>query len=952
MVSNIKRLLFTLSIIAASLSALAVPAKPGLIPMTQPDGSVIEVRLYGDEYHHFYTTADGYYLVCDDSGAFCYADVDAAGRTVSSGIPATAVSARSAEARAYLAGVDMERVRTTMQHTAASRLSHMARTSCIASPAFAPAPQRAAGGPGLFPGTHFPATGKQKGLVILVEYSDVKMTLENPLDYFTRMLNEPGFSDWGGTGSAVDFFRESSMGQFDPEFDVYGPVTLSRARSYYGGNDWGGDDQNPAQMVVEACELLDDVIDFAQYDRDGDGVVDNVFVFYAGRGEASGGPAESVWPHAWNVEYGVGYRPQFDGVAVSRYACSNEYESGRPDGVGTFIHEFSHVMGLPDLYATKYTSSFTPGSWSCMDYGPYNNNGCTPPLYGAFERYALGWMEPIEVSEPADATLPAISTNKAGIIKTPKSNEFFLIENRQQTSWDTYIPGHGMLVWHIDYNSSVWQKNVVNNTPSHQYVDIEEADGSQSDYSRSGDSFPGTAGVTSFTDSGTPNMQTWSGVSLGKPLTEIAESTDGLITFKICGGRTEPLPVPVAAAATDVTYHSFTARWDAVPGALGYLVSVFTISDTNTPLYVPGFKGLENGNQTSVSVDGLEPETTYYYTVTLTTGWEESEPSEPVAITTEPCPLAIIRPEALPATGVTQTGAVASWVRLEAADDYILSLSTVTLTGELHDVCDFTDGTDHLPEGWTSSSGASYANTAYSGNAIPALRLGSGGESVTSATYPEGVRSVTFWHRGNNTGPDDRLALYVRQSGAWSRIADIEIENAQGGKSTTIPLEPYGQPDKVRIEFRRVGDRGAVAIDDITVGYGHTYAYTPVSGLESIHTGDTDTYTLSDLNPGTEYAYSITATDGTALSLPSAQIHFTTTGSSSALGHLTAGSGVTLSAVGLQLTVSGVTPGTVVTIHDIAGRTVAAPVADAAGRASATMPARGVYIAARRKIVL
>ena len=213
----------------------------------------------------------------------------------------------------------------------------------------------------------------------------------------------------------------------------------------------------------------------------------------------------------------------------------NEWEGSRPDGVGTFIHEFSHVMGLPDLYATDYSTAFTPGEWSVLDYGPYNNDGCTPPIYSIYERYALGWIEPTVIDGPATIRLDNVMENKGCIIPTKRANEFFLLENRQQTGWDTFIPGHGMLVWHVDYNSYIWAQNTVNNNASHQYVDLEEADNIRSENTRAGDAFPGTSKVTSFTDTTTPSMKTWTGAKLNLPITDITE-TDGIITFNVAGG--------------------------------------------------------------------------------------------------------------------------------------------------------------------------------------------------------------------------------------------------------------------------------------------------------------------------------------------------------------------------------------------------------------------------------
>ncbi|MCM1521768.1 MAG: M6 family metalloprotease domain-containing protein [Muribaculaceae bacterium] len=878
MKKNIRQVLASVIMATSALSSLAVPAKPGLIEMTRPDGTTINVRIHGDEFHHFLTTEDGYYIV-EDKGDFYYADVNPLGVTVNSGIRAAAPAARTAEARAYLAGVDMDQVRATMTRTAEARLSAMAQTQQIAAPAFASSeasgPQR---GPGLFPGSHFPATGKQKGLVILVEYTDVKMSVSDPHDYFTRMLNEEGFSSYGGTGSAKDFFLEVSGGKFDPDFDVFGPVTLPQNQAYYGGNNYSGDDQRPAHMVRDACDLLDDQINFKDYDRDGDGIVDNVFVFYAGRGEASGGSANTVWPHAWNVEYGIGYQPTYDGVKVSRYACSNEWEGSRPDGVGTFVHEFSHVMGLPDLYATSYTSSFTPGSWSCMDYGPYNNGGCTPPLYGAFERYALGWLEPKAISEPEMVTLPAIGENVAAIIKTSKTNEFFLLENRQKVSWDKYIPGHGMLVWHIDYNSSVWNQNVVNNTPSHQYVDIEEADGTQTEGSRAGDAFPGTARKTSFTDTTNPSMKTWAGQSLNKPLTDITE-TDGIITFAVSGGT--PVDVVVPAGLETITFdeNSFTASWETVPG-LSYIISVFTRPGAETQVsdrvYVEGYENLNIGKVSSYRVTGLQPEVTYYYTLRSSAGSKVSDESAEVKVTTGKTPFNTLVVNALDPTNVGDTSFTAVWEPVAGATDYILNVFTKSPRGSMTDVCNFNKGADNLPDGWEANTTASYAMDNYVGKASPSLRFSQSGEYIASATYEADVLEVSFWHRGSNTAAGDEILLRVSVNGHWQTVKSIPVVTDMGGSVTTVTLNVAGA-NRARIEYRPQGNKGSVAIDDIAVTYGIQPERKAVQGYKDLRTGNVTSYEVRGLDPSTLYYYTVQATDGTTNSISSNEISVETT---------------------------------------------------------------------------
>lgn len=539
----------------------------------QPDGTEVQIRLIGDEYHHYYLSEDGY-PVAKEGGYFYYADLDADGTlhrsdfrlkttdsiaaagTASSGsaVDAGTIAESNSEVKAtrgltpgnsaldvYLSSIDREVIPEKME-VARQR----ARAQRMATRPLTRESQQTPGGPGLFPDSTYPTKGEQRALVILVEFADVSMTLDNPHDYFSRMLNEEGFSDWGGTGSAYDYFLECSDGQFAPRFDLYGPITLPRRMVYYGGNDASGNDRRPAQMVADACELLDDEIDFSLYDCDGDGIIDNVFIFYAGEGEAAGGNEDTIWPHSWYVTSGMDAPQIFDGVTLDRYACSCEWvvenRQGRPDGVGTFIHEFSHVLGLPDLYSTTYSNCFTPGNWSALDNGAYNNHGCTPPLYSAFERYALGWLTPFDMSkESKRITLKSIGENVAGIIPTKIPNEYFLVENRQQVSWDKYIPGHGILIWHIDYNKDVWWNNEVNVKPRHQHVDLVEADGSiLMTKDRRSDSFPGLKNITAFTDDTTPSAKSWAGIASGVAITDIAEA-DGLVTFVLNGGASAPM---------------------------------------------------------------------------------------------------------------------------------------------------------------------------------------------------------------------------------------------------------------------------------------------------------------------------------------------------------------------------------------------------------------------------
>lgn len=517
---------FKTIILASSVAIIGVPsvnavvAKPGLYAATQPDGSTVTIRQEGGFGNHRTYSADGYLLTTNDEGFYVFADCDADGLPVATSIRALDVEKRSPEMKIEISKLDQSRVSDAFMRRS---IQNNKKTG------------KARKGPGLF-STHFPSTGEQHSIAILVNFSNKEFTMEDPNDYYTRQLNEEGFNDNGATGSAREYFIDNSYGNFKPTFDVYGPVTLSHPYAYYGANNSFGEDKRPHEMVIDACLLLDDEVDFSKYDRNGDGVIDNVYIYYAGYGEADGGGSNTIWPHSYDLEYLSDTEYVLDGVILNHYACSNELDhvSDIPSGIGTFTHEFSHVMGLPDLYPTAGSSAFTPGEWNIMDVGSYNNCGCTPPNYSSFERYALGWLEPEILTEVGDYTLePLPQSNKAFLIPTELENEYFLLENRQHMGNDRFIPGHGMLVWHVDFNQEIWDQNVVNNDNRHQHMDLVEADNERKEKSRAGDSFPGSAGITAFGEETEPALLSWAKVSPGIDLYDIAESEEGIISFSV-----------------------------------------------------------------------------------------------------------------------------------------------------------------------------------------------------------------------------------------------------------------------------------------------------------------------------------------------------------------------------------------------------------------------------------
>jgi M6 family metalloprotease-like protein len=294
-------------------------------------------------------------------------------------------------------------------------------------------------------------------------------------------------------------------------------------------------------------------IDFTQYDNDEDGYVDFVFVIYAGYGEADGGASNTIWPHAWNLYSAAGIKCQVDGKTVDLYACGNEldYYSKMHTGIGTFCHEFSHVLGLPDLYVTNGGAHKTLGEWSILDYGPYGNEGNTPPTYSAYERFFMGWLTPRLIVDAENVKLEELKkSNEALLISTtdkhnlkgndPNPTKFYLLENRQNAGWDAYLPGHGLMMTYVQYSSIKWRDNTVNNEASRMGVDLIEADGKEPDYysneygysGKPGDLFP--AGAKQYMEIDNHEIE------------EIKED-NGIITFKYKGGVIETAIEDVAS---------------------------------------------------------------------------------------------------------------------------------------------------------------------------------------------------------------------------------------------------------------------------------------------------------------------------------------------------------------------------------------------------------------------
>ncbi len=473
-----------------TLQALAVPADPRPLTVSQPDGTQLTIKNNGDEYYNFLTTADGYTVVKNSDGYYTYAQLTDGHLTASTTVARDAQQRSSADnalLRTLGKGLIDKTSATTARKVSSARTSEMRKSPIDYN--------------------------KFHGLIILVEFNDCSFQRSDVSTFFGDMVNKANYTGYTNedgsanaygnfTGSVRDYFRTNSSGLFTPQFDVYGPIKV----------DYSVDDpkqtQNARAIVTAAIQKAYTTygIDFSKYDVNNDKVVDMFYVIFAGTGSNVGG-GNHVWPHASSVSTRLG------GYTLSRYACSTELYYASPlifDGIGTICHEFSHVLGLPDLYDTDYTEngqSHDPGLWDIMAGGSYLNYSRTPCGYSAYDRYAAGFMTPTLITS-GEKSLESIDNNGAFRLNTNGKKEFFLLENRQQKGWDAYLPGHGLIVARVDSTSLVyWANNKVNAYSNRNCYELLRAGGSTSDAVAS-DPFPGTNGVRMISNTTNPGLTT------------------------------------------------------------------------------------------------------------------------------------------------------------------------------------------------------------------------------------------------------------------------------------------------------------------------------------------------------------------------------------------------------------------------------------------------------------
>lgn len=566
--NKIKRIISLMVAGTLTLGAPAVPATLRVIIVKQPNGQLLHIRLCGDEHAHFTMTEDSVLLAQDGNGYYCYAErinnaKAVAGKYVAHDASLRTPSERTVVGQLRNAGL-LEEARASI-----GKMRQRFRHHLMGYP-------------------NVPPTGAFKGLVILANFKDCKFTEGHTQPQMERMLNENGYSDNGASGSVRDYYLAQSYGKFNPNFDVVGPVELSNGYAYYG-NDYPTQDANAQLMIKEACQLAHEKgVDFSQYDNNGDGYVDMVYVIYAGYSQSNGASTNTIWPH---MSYLKTYSNQLDvdGVTVNCYATGGELAGASGEdlmGIGLICHEFTHTLGIPDLYDTSTSSPkiFGMGTWDVMANGCYNNNSHTPAGYSSYEKTTLGWLTPTKLNEPHQGfTLKNLGDNPEALRFDNPNNpdEYFLVENRSKNNlWDSALPGEGMLVLDVRYDSAKFDQNLVNANNDY-HVRIIPANGVSTPATEGASvAFPGANIVKAFTPLSSPASIFSDGTELNCPITDI--SYDGSEVHFDYGQKPA---TPLLEAESNFSDNSFRLNWSKVPDAKYYQVCVTDVTTGDSTVY-------------------------------------------------------------------------------------------------------------------------------------------------------------------------------------------------------------------------------------------------------------------------------------------------------------------------------------------------------------------------------
>ena len=457
---TLKQLSLIIYLMLYSLTTWAAKAESIPVQVRQADGSVITVILRGDEHINWYTTLDGVLLVQGADNNYYIGKVEKSGNLIATKQLAHEALTRSQAERNLIAKQDKDKFFAYV-----NKIAEESENAYDNSP-LTRGPIIDSGYGGV---TYFPHTGSPKALVILAEFQDTTFTIRDTKKVFTNyLMNEGHFTEtpygqYMNYKGVRGYFKDCSYGKFTPTFDVVGPVKLPKPQAIYGA----GKNDRVDLLIADACSAVDGTVNFADYDANGDGKVDLVYVIYAGHSaNVTGNKITDIWPKSGTVNISN----TFDGKSIRRFGVSNELaglENKAKDketinGIGLFCHEFSHTLGLPDIYAYRTPAEDQDDQgmeyWDIMDGGTGVRGGRIPTSYLAWEREVMGWMKIDELKK--DSSIENLKSIDNGgkaykIVNPNDSNEYIVLQSIQKGPWNqgwgdgTY--GKGLLAYRVSY---------------------------------------------------------------------------------------------------------------------------------------------------------------------------------------------------------------------------------------------------------------------------------------------------------------------------------------------------------------------------------------------------------------------------------------------------------------------------------------------------------------------
>ena len=373
--------------------------------------------------------------------------------------------------------------------------------------------------------------GERRQLVVMAAFADQGFLGDSlqTLTQWGKILNTKNLNDTVLCGSVHDYFYDQSYGQFSLTFDLYyvSVDSMAKYRSTYV------DDENSKYLVQDVSKVLEErVDDWAPYDWDNDGLIDQLLIIYSGKGRQAGGNSNTIWAHQWWMSEHENVQPvKVKDYLIDAYCCVQELSmEGNYGSFGTLCHEYSHCFGLPDFYSS---AGKVLGAWDVMDNGNYNDDGFRPCNYSSYERAYLGWLTPEELKNDGTMTLEPLQTQpKAYLIRNEAwADEYYLVEFRQQEGWDLMLPGSGIVVFHVDYDEHEFMWGWVNSDRRKRFTIFPAND---NDDERKNWAYPYN-GNNSLTNTSQPaaelnNLNIDSTFLMSKPITEMTV-TEGVASF-------------------------------------------------------------------------------------------------------------------------------------------------------------------------------------------------------------------------------------------------------------------------------------------------------------------------------------------------------------------------------------------------------------------------------------